>query len=160
MPCSANLPPQCTVDVKCICSDAKFIREISCCVAKACSPTEVQKTLQVAQQLCSTVKVQLPNGLPPECAGGLLPTNSEMSTAASSTKTSAGATGGSTSHKWEEHCLETYGMIGTSSTGTSSATGSPTTAAQPAATTDAASCVHVGSNIRILGAALFAAALL
>ena len=65
--CATTLPANCNLDPKCICADSSFIVSISCCVGKACSQSEVQKTLQVAQQLCSTVKVKLPDKVPDSC---------------------------------------------------------------------------------------------
>ena len=97
---TGSLPPECHLDPKCICSKASFISDISCCVAKNCPASAVQKSLQVAQQLCSTVKVTLPNPQPDSCAGGALaggsssaPASSSSAPASSGVNTAASSTG-------------------------------------------------------------------
>ncbi|KAL8695451.1 MAG: hypothetical protein Q9218_000029 [Villophora microphyllina] len=60
-PCAATLPANCGISVQCICSDKDWITGISCCVKSKCPPADQQKTIQVAQQICDTVKVTLPS---------------------------------------------------------------------------------------------------
>ncbi|KAL9125823.1 MAG: hypothetical protein Q9217_005031 [Psora testacea] len=154
-PCAANLPTNCNLDVRCICADSSFISGISCCVAKACSPSDVQKTLEVATQLCDTVNVEVPSAVPSTCAAasGTTATSGAGNTA-SSMATSAGSTASSAARAVTS---------GTSTTGESSATGSSTgstsSSATAASNTNGAAGQNFGSKIGAVGAAFAALAL-
>ncbi|KAL9586791.1 MAG: hypothetical protein Q9212_000677 [Teloschistes hypoglaucus] len=90
-PCAATLPANCGLNVQCICTDKEWITNISCCVKGKCSESEQQKTIQVAQQICDTVKVTLPSAA--TCPGDAASTGS--STGGSSTKAGSSTMTGS-----------------------------------------------------------------
>ncbi|KAK2748264.1 hypothetical protein FQN57_000922 [Myotisia sp. PD_48] len=112
-----SLPESCgPIDIKCICSNQAFLSGLSCCVAKACSPTDIGRTLTVARGLCSVAGV---TNLPTSAS---CPTTSGGSSGSGTASPTSGATSGPTS--------------GATTTGTGSATQTSGTGSETTATTD------------------------
>ncbi|KAL9098906.1 MAG: hypothetical protein Q9163_005516 [Psora crenata] len=151
-PCAANLPANCRFDVKCICADAGFISGISCCVAQTCSPADVQRTLEVATQLCDTVNVQLPSAVPSSCGAS----SSTTATSGAGIATSSAAAGNQTM-SGNATVSATGASNSTGTLGTASLTGS--TSAGPTQSSSGATEQNVGSRIGAVGAAIAALAL-
>ncbi|MDI1491183.1 MAG: hypothetical protein OHK93_002390 [Ramalina farinacea] len=148
--CANSLPTNCNLDVKCICADSSFISSISCCVAKACTDADVQKTLQAASQLCDTVNVQLPSAVPATC------TASSGGSTSAVAPTSQAATGKSMSSATPT--MSGSGVTDSPST-TTSATGSVTSTGSAAGNSNGATGHRVSSRFGALGAAVAALAL-
>ncbi|KAL2046006.1 hypothetical protein N7G274_001453 [Stereocaulon virgatum] len=159
-PCASTLPNQCNLGVSCICSDQAFITGISCCVATACSPSDQQKTLQVAQQLCDTVNVKLPQAA--SCSGSTSAAASGASTASSATSaTSAMAATGSSSMSSRSMMASSVTSAATAGSATgSSRSSTASNTSSTAATAASGAAQNFGSNMRAVGAAVAALALL
>jgi len=158
-PCANNLPTQCNLGVQCICSDQAFITSISCCISTACSPSDQQQTLQVAQQLCDTVNVKLPSAA--ACSGSSSVASSATGASSASSATSAATAATGTASSAVSHA-STSGTSATSSVGATggTATGSTTSTTPSSTATAKGAGERLGSNIGAVGAAVAALALL
>ncbi|RAL09464.1 CFEM domain-containing protein [Aspergillus homomorphus CBS 101889] len=84
------IPKTCQlIDVGCICGTKSFISDMSCCVAKSCSPEDEKAALAFAVQLCSGAGV---TGLPSSasCANSITSTNATSASVTSFTATAPG----------------------------------------------------------------------
>ncbi|RAK82446.1 CFEM domain-containing protein [Aspergillus fijiensis CBS 313.89] len=87
------IPKTCqSIDVGCICGTKSFISDMSCCVAKSCSPQDEKAALGFTVQLCSGAGVtDLPSSA--SCANSVTSTNA---TSASTTTSPVNSSGNST----------------------------------------------------------------
>ncbi|KAG8525498.1 uncharacterized protein KY384_009142 [Bacidia gigantensis] len=169
-PCAANLPANCKLDVKCICADADFIKSISCCVADACSAQDLQKTLQVAQQFCSTVKVTLQAPGPDACpksggSGGASSAASDATSSAAAQVSSEASSAissqaASASSQASSAAAGVSSMMSSASAVAGSATQASSSATSSAAASTGGAVQYASNKIGGLGAAVAAVLLL
>lgn len=69
--CAQSLPAECDGNPQCICSHPEFMNDIACCVAAACSPSDLLLTQQFSGQLCGIVGEDLPTS--PNCSTTIKP---------------------------------------------------------------------------------------
>ncbi|KAM0802825.1 hypothetical protein BDR22DRAFT_842557 [Usnea florida] len=164
-PCASTLPSQCNLDVSCICSDSSWISGISCCISTKCSPSDQQKTLNVAVQLCDTVKVTLPSAA--SCPASTGATAGASSAVAGATAGVSSAIAGANTIASTAASAATNAVSGaqTAASGaigetTSSSTGSlsTSTASTSSSATQASGAAQgLGTNMGAVGAAAVAA---
>ncbi|PYI23367.1 putative CFEM domain protein [Aspergillus violaceofuscus CBS 115571] len=130
------IPKTCQpIDVGCICGTKSFISDMSCCVAKSCSPQDEKAALGFALQLCSGAGVtDLPSSA--SCANSATSTNA---TSASTTTSPVNSSGNSTASA-------TITLTGTK---TQSASGD-TQPATPNKTNTASSPTATGGGVPLL----------
>ncbi|OJK00558.1 hypothetical protein ASPACDRAFT_1856124 [Aspergillus aculeatus ATCC 16872] len=84
------IPKTCqSIDVGCICGTKSFISDMSCCVAKSCSPQDEKAALGFAVQLCDGAGVtDLPSSA--SCANSVTSTNATSASTPTSPVNSSG----------------------------------------------------------------------
>lgn len=165
-PCAANLPAECgRTDFKCICGSSDWISGISCCVLKACSPADQQKTIDTAKGYCSIVGITLPSvaSCPSStvAAPASTPTTTPKSTSSSG---SAGSAASKQSSSSSVNVIQNSATTENSATTTTGSTVSSTTSDQSNTSATAVSTGVAGrlggQGIGAAGAAALALALI
>ncbi|KAI9739823.1 MAG: hypothetical protein M1834_006544 [Cirrosporium novae-zelandiae] len=120
-----------SLDVACICKLKSFISQISCCVLKACSTANVEKTLTFAHQLCDSVGVStLPTAA--TCASTATDTaTSAASGTAAATATTTGAASAATTADSSATTGASSAETATSAAAASASTSSSSSGAAP-----------------------------
>lgn len=79
----------CGRDPKCICGDANFIGDISCCLIKFCDPSNQSSAVAFAQQLCTAYQISVPSTV--SCRTATASGSGSTATPASNSATATGS---------------------------------------------------------------------
>ncbi|KAI9821600.1 MAG: hypothetical protein M1832_003274 [Thelocarpon impressellum] len=89
---SVNVPGCSNLDIKCICSNSGYLRDLSCCISKACPQSDQSGAIKFASSLCATVGVSVPDKV---TCDGASSSGSSSASSSSTSSTSSSSTGSS-----------------------------------------------------------------
>jgi len=155
--CTINaIPKSCNLNPKCICSDAGFIKAITCCVAGVCDAADQETTIKYADSICIPAGVtNLPTAA--SCASTANSTASKTGTAAGGASSATGSTTASTNPAASSlgSSVSSIASSAVSQTGSSATSG-----AAVSTSTGDANRAFLAQGLGVVGAAIGAVALM